>query len=51
MKRWKEFLITMLIAFFGLMIGAAMNLGGWLGVILTIATMGAFILEEIEKKK
>lgn len=51
MKKWKEFLITMLVAFFGLMIGAAMNLGGWLGVIVTIATMGAFILEAIEKKK
>ena len=47
----KQFVITIGVAFLGLMIGSAMNLGGWLGTIFAIAIVGVFIVEAIEKKK
>ena len=47
----KQFIITILVAFFGLMIGLSLNLEGWLGTIFAIAIVGVFIVEAIEKKK
>lgn len=47
----KQFVITIGVAFLGLMIGSAMNLEGWLGTIFAIAIVGVFIVEAIEKKK
>ena len=47
----KQFIITILVAFLGLMIGLALNLEGWLGIIFAIAIVGVFIVEAIEKKK
>lgn len=42
---------TILFGYLGLIIGAMLNLEGYLGVIFSIATMGAFILHSIESKK
>ena len=44
-------LVTILMGYVGIIIGAMLNLEGYLGIIFAIATMGAFILEEIEKKR
>ena len=42
---------TVLFGYIGIIIGAMLNLEGYLGVIFSIATMGAFILHSIENKK
>ena len=42
---------TVLFGYIGIIIGAMLNLEGYLGVIFSIATMGAFILHSIESKK
>ena len=42
---------TILLGYVGIIIGAMLNLEGYLGVIFAIATMGAFILHSIESKK
>lgn len=42
---------TVILGYVGIIIGAALNLEGYLGVIFSIATMGAFILHAIESKK
>jgi hypothetical protein len=42
---------TILFGYVGFIIGAMLNLEGYLGVIFSIATMGAFILHSIESKK
>ena len=42
---------TILFGYVGIIIGAMLNLEGYLGVIFAIATMGAFILHSIESKK
>ena len=42
---------TVIIGYIGFIIGAMLNLEGYLGVVFSIATMGAFILHSIESKK
>ena len=42
---------TIVFGYIGIIIGAMLNLEGYLGIIFAIATMGAFILHAIEKKK
>ena len=42
---------TILFGYAGIIIGAMLNLEGYLGVIFAIATMGAFILHSIESKE
>ena len=42
---------TILLGYIGIIIGAMLNLEGYLGIIFSIATMGAFILHSIESKK
>ncbi len=42
---------TIVLGYVGIIIGALLNLEGYLGVIFSIATMGAFILHSIESKK
>lgn len=41
--------VTLVTGYIGIYIGAMMNLEGYLGVIFSIASMGAFILHSIEK--
>ena len=42
---------TIILGYVGIIIGAMLNLEGYLGIIFSIATMGAFILHSIESKK
>ena len=42
---------TILFGYVGIIIGAMLNVEGYLGVIFSIATMGAFILHSIENKR
>lgn len=42
---------TIITGYIGIIIGAALNLEGYLGIIFAIATMGAFILNSIESLK
>lgn len=42
---------TIVFGYVGIIIGAMFNLEGYLGVIFSIATMGALILHAIENKK
>ena len=44
-------IVTIIMGYIGIIIGAMLNLEGYLGVIFSIATMGAFILHAIESKK
>lgn len=43
-------LVTILMGYIGIIIGAMFNLEGYLGIIFAIATMGAFILHAIDSK-
>ncbi len=43
-------LVTILMGYVGIIIGAMLNLEGYLGIIFAIATMGAFILYAIDSK-
>lgn len=43
-------LVTILMGYVGIIIGAMLNLEGYLGIIFAIATMGAFILHAIDSK-
>ena len=42
---------TIVFGYIGTIIGVMLNLEGYLGIIFSIATMGAFILHAIENKK
>ena len=44
-------IVTIIMGYIGIIIGAMLNLEGYLGIIFSIATMGAFILYAIENKK
>lgn len=47
-RRIKEFSITSVMGLIGLFIGAALDMSGFIGIILSIATMGTFIISAIE---
>ncbi len=44
-------ILTIIAGLIGIYFGAAINLEGYLGVILAIAVMGFFIIRAIEDKK
>lgn len=50
MKKVLLFVLTVVAAYIGFIIGALLNLEGYLGVVFAIAVVGIFILDEIEKK-
>ncbi len=50
MKKVIMFIVTVVAAYIGFIIGAALNLEGYLGVVFAIAVVGMFILDAIEKK-
>ena len=50
MKKVLLFVLTVIAAYIGFIIGAALNLEGYLGVVFAIAVVGIFILDAIEKK-
>ena len=51
MKKVLLFVLTVIAAYIGFIIGAALNLEGYLGIVFAIAVVGIFILDAIEKKK
>jgi len=50
MKKVLLFISTIIAAYLGFIIGAALNLEGYLGIVFAIAVVGIFILDAIEKK-
>ena len=50
MKKVLLFISTVIAAYIGFIIGAALNLEGYLGIVFAIAVVGMFILDAIEKK-
>ncbi|MBQ5573257.1 MAG: hypothetical protein IIU69_03135 [Bacteroidaceae bacterium] len=50
MKKVLLFISTIIAAYIGFIIGAALNLEGYLGIVFAIAVVGIFILDAIEKK-
>ena len=50
MKKVIMFVVTVIAAYIGFIIGAALNLEGYLGIVFAIAVVGIFILDAIEKK-
>jgi len=44
-------ILTIIAGLIGIYLGAAINLEGYLGIILAIAVMGFFIVRAIEDKK
>ena len=50
MKKVLAFILTVVAAYIGFILGAGLNLEGYLGVVFAIAVMGIFILDAIEKK-
>lgn len=45
------FAATVLSGLAGIFLGGALNMEGYLGVILSIAVMGCFILKAVERRK
>jgi hypothetical protein len=50
-KAISAFAMTVIMGLFGIYLGAAINLEGYLGIILAVATMGAFIVSSLEEKR
>ena len=50
MKKVLLFILTVIAAYVGFIVGAALNLEGYLGIVFAIAVVGMFILDAIEKK-
>mgnify|MGYP007112513385 CR=1 FL=1 len=50
MKKVLLFILTVIAAYVGFIVGAALNLEGYLGIVFAIAVVGIFILDAIEKK-
>ena len=48
-KAVSAFILTVIMGLIGIYLGAFLNLEGYLGIIFSIATMGAFIISAIEK--
>ena len=50
MKKVIMFIVTVVAAYIGFIIGAALNLEGYLGIVFAIAVVGVYLLDAIEKK-
>ena len=50
MKKVLLFVSTIIAAYIGFIIGAALNLEGYLGIVFALAAVGIFILDAVEKK-
>lgn len=51
MKKVLAMIITIVAGYIGFVLGAALNLEGYLGIVFAIAVMEYFILDAIEKKE
>ena len=50
MKKWLAVIVTIVAGYIGFILGAALNLEGYFGIVFAIASMGYFILDAMEKK-
>lgn len=50
MRKGLALILTIIAGYVGFILGAALNLEGYLGIVFAIAVMGYFILDAIEKK-
>lgn len=51
MKKVLAVVLTIVAVYIGFILGAALNLEGYLGIVFAIAVMGYFVLDAIEQKK
>lgn len=50
MRKVLAVILTTVAGYIGFILGAILNLEGYLGIVFAIATMGYFVLDAIEKK-
>ena len=50
MRKFVAVILTIVAGYIGFILGAILNLEGYLGIVFAIAVMGYFILEAIEKR-
>ena len=50
MKKVLAEIVTIVAGYLGFILGAALNLEGYHGIVFAIASMGYFIIDAIEKK-
>lgn len=50
MRKVLAVILTIVAGYIGFILGAILNLEGYLGIVFAIATMGYFVLDAIEKK-
>ena len=50
MRKVLAVILTIVAGYIGFILGAILNLEGYLGIVFAIATMGCFVLDAIEKK-
>ena len=50
MKKVLLFVLTIITGYIGFMIGEPLGMEGYPGVVLAVATVGVFLLDEIENK-
>ena len=50
MRKVVAVILTIVAGYIGFILGAILNLEGYLGIVFAIATMGYFVLDAIEKK-
>ena len=50
MRKVLVVILTIVAGYIGFILGAILNLEGYLGIVFAIATMGYFVLDAIEKK-
>ena len=50
MRKVIAVILTIVAGYIGFILGAILNLEGYLGIVFAIAVMGYFILDAIEKK-
>ena len=50
MRKVIEVILTIVAGYIGFILGAILNLEGYLGIVFAIAVMGYFVMDAIEKK-
>lgn len=50
MRKFVAVILTIVAGYIGFILGAILNLEGYLGIVFAIAVMGYFVMDAIEKK-
>ena len=50
MRKFVAVILTIVAGYIGFILGAILNLEGYLGIVFAIAVMGCFVMDAIEKK-